>query len=203
MQSAEAALARLCDPQAEVSAHYLIGETGLVWQLVAEDRRAWHAGVGQWGSIKDVNSHSVGIELANPGDRPFPDRQMTALETLLDGVLARWSIPPQGVIAHSDVAPARKRDPGPRFDWRRLARGKRSVWAEGAPDPPGGSGSGLPDPARFHRAARRFGHRCALGAEAACLAAFRLRFRPWASGPLAPADISTIETLAARWPGPA
>ncbi|MEM9196336.1 MAG: N-acetylmuramoyl-L-alanine amidase [Pseudomonadota bacterium] len=203
MASAEAALTRLCDPAVEVSAHYLIGGAGEIWALVPEDRRAWHAGAGAWGGILDVNSHAIGIELDNCGARPFPNRQITALEALLDDVMQRWSILPHGVVAHSDVAPTRKRDPGPRFDWRRLARGGRSVWAEGAPDPRGGSGSDMADPTRFHRAARQFGYRCAPGQAAALLDAFRLRFRPWAGGVLTPADISTIEVLAARWPGPA
>ncbi|RMH49756.1 MAG: N-acetylmuramoyl-L-alanine amidase, partial [Alphaproteobacteria bacterium] len=143
MAGVGAALARLCDPAAEVSAHWLIGADGAVHALVPEERRAWHAGAGAWGRVTDVNSASIGIELDNPGDRPFAAAQMRALETLLDAIMARWNIPPQGVIGHSDMAPGRKRDPGARFDWFRLARAGRSVWppgAGGAPDPPRGSG---------------------------------------------------------------
>jgi N-acetylmuramoyl-L-alanine amidase len=128
MHTAEAALERLCDPEIEVSAHYLISETGEIWQMVDEEKRAWHAGSGQWGAVTDVNSHSIGIELANRGDCPFPEAQMTALESLLAGLLQRWDIPPERVIGHSDMAPDRKQDPGPRFDWQRLARQGLSVW---------------------------------------------------------------------------
>ncbi len=84
--------------------------------------RAWHAGAGLWGGQEDVNSRSIGIELQkNRGDEPFAAPQMVALERLLQGIMARWDIPAQGVIGHSDMAPSRKGDPGPRFDWRRLA----------------------------------------------------------------------------------
>ena len=122
MDSAEAALTRLCDPVAEVSAHYLIGADGTVWQMVDEAARAWHAGAGDWLGQGDVNSRSIGIELDNRGDHPFSNPQMTVLETLLAEIMTRWHIPPDGVIGHSDSAPGRKFDPGPRFDWARLAR---------------------------------------------------------------------------------
>ena len=121
MATPEAALERLCDSAAEVSAHYLICPKGRVWHLVDEAARAWHAGAGQWGDVTDVNSRSIGIELANPGEEPFPEPQMAALEDLMAGIMARWAIAPARVIAHSDMAPARKGDPGPRFDWRRLS----------------------------------------------------------------------------------
>lgn len=122
MESAEAALDRLCDPEAEVSAHYLIGKNGTCWQLVEEAARAWHAGQGSWQGLTDLNSRSIGIELDNRGAEPFPEPQMRVLETVLKGVLDRWSLPPEAVIAHSDLAPGRKTDPGTRFDWARLAR---------------------------------------------------------------------------------
>jgi len=121
-QSAAAALDRLCDPGAEVSAHYLVDYDGSVSALVEEDKRAWHAGAGAWGEIADVNSHSIGIELQNDGAEPFGEPQMAALEALLRDVMARWGIPPEGVIGHEHCAPGRKIDPGPRFDWARLAR---------------------------------------------------------------------------------
>ena len=140
MASAEAALERLCDPASQVSAHWLVAEDGRVWRLVDEAARAWHAGAGEWGGRGDVNSRSIGIELANPGPLdgfpPFPEPQMAALERLLDAVCSRWGITPAGVIAHSDTAPGRKADPGPKFDWRRLAWGGRAVSAE----PDGGAG---------------------------------------------------------------
>ncbi|HBU15274.1 MAG TPA: hypothetical protein DEF16_11095 [Gemmobacter sp.] len=120
MPSCAEAQARLCDPQAEVSAHYLIAETGAVIPLVPEELRAWHAGAGAWGACQDVNSRSLGIELANPGDAPFPEAQMAALEHLLADLRHRWEIPPERVIAHSDMAPHRKTDPGPHFAWQRL-----------------------------------------------------------------------------------
>ncbi len=122
MESAAAAAARLSDPQAEVSAHYLIDYDGEVRSLVAEKMRAWHAGAGAWGEIGDVNSHSIGIELQNTGAEPFPEPQMAALERLLGEIMGRWGIGPAGVIGHSDCAPGRKIDPGARFDWARLVR---------------------------------------------------------------------------------
>ncbi|XHX62910.1 N-acetylmuramoyl-L-alanine amidase [Pseudosulfitobacter sp. SM2401] len=121
MTSAAAAIIRLCDPVHEVSAHYVIARNGQVTQLVSEDQRAWHAGAGQWHGQDDINSRSIGIELDNTGTHPFPEPQMLALETLLVGVLDRWDISPEGVIGHSDMAPGRKFDPGPYFDWTRLA----------------------------------------------------------------------------------
>lgn len=131
MDSASAALQRLCDPLVEVSAHYLIGDDGRCWQLVAEAQRAWHAGAGQWCGLDDINSRSIGIELDNRGDHPFAEPQMVALETLLAEIMARWSIPAQGVIGHSDMAPGRKFDPGPWFDWSRL--GDQGLAAPPAP----------------------------------------------------------------------
>jgi N-acetylmuramoyl-L-alanine amidase len=178
--------ARLCDPAAEVSAHYLVSETGHVIGLVPEEMRAWHAGAGAWGNCTDVNSRSIGIELANGGDAPFPEPQMAALEGLLTDILHRWQIPPERVIGHSDMAPARKSDPGPRFDWKRLALNGLSVWPEPA------------EPGDFAADARAFGYPDL--AEAALLAAFRLRFRPWASGGLSDEDRALIADLATRFP---
>lgn len=122
MHSAQDALAVLCNPDTEVSAHYLIDRQGCVFQMVQEADRAWHAGAGAWGEIRDVNSHSIGIELCNDGFSPFAAPLMDALEVLLREIMARWTIPPVGVIGHSDCAPGRKIDPGARFDWRRLER---------------------------------------------------------------------------------
>lgn len=122
MDTAEAALERLCDPQYEVSAHYLISAQGAVHQLVSEDMRAWHAGAGQWREITDVNSHSIGIELDNRGDHPYAHPQVETLCALLPGIMKRWNITFENIIGHSDCAPGRKIDPGPRFDWLRLRR---------------------------------------------------------------------------------
>ncbi len=132
MRSAEEALARLCDPAAKVSAHYLIDEDGTIHRLVGEDMRAWHAGVSSWRGETDVNGRSIGIELVNSGHefgyRRFPDSQMTALERLATEVLSRHPIPPRHVLGHSDVAPGRKSDPGELFDWPRLARAGIGLW---------------------------------------------------------------------------
>lgn len=128
MDTAQAALTRLSDPQHEVSAHYLIGRCGQIWQLVDEDMRAWHAGAGAWGGQGDVNSRSIGIELSNSGAEPFSELLMSSLEILLTDLMARWNIPPEGLIGHSDMAPLRKRDPGSRFDWERLALQDLSIW---------------------------------------------------------------------------
>ena len=193
MASAEDALRRLCDacpPEGlgPVSCHYLISETGRIWQMVRERDRAWHAGVGAWGGREDVNSHSIGIELANTGLHPFPEPQMAALEALLPGILARWAIAPARVIGHSDMAPGRKIDPGPRFDWRRLARQGLSVW-------PGAAGEG-----DFHADLARFGYPVEAVAEADLLEAFRARFRPHGRGPVSAEDRRIARDLAERFP---
>ncbi|MDE2303842.1 MAG: N-acetylmuramoyl-L-alanine amidase [Sphingomonadales bacterium] len=125
MESAAAALARLTDPDARVSAHYLIDEDGTVTRLVPESKRAWHAGRSYWRGVTDINSASIGIELVNPGHewgyRPFPDAQMAALLPLLADICWRHRIEPANVLGHSDVAPARRQDPGELFDWELLA----------------------------------------------------------------------------------
>ena len=132
MQTGAAALARMCDPASKVSAHYMIEEDGRVFRLVQEDRRAWHAGVSCWRGQRDVNARSIGIELVNPGHefgyRDFPDRQIAALVVLAHGILDRNPIPPHNVVGHSDVAPARKTDPGERFPWRALAAAGIGLW---------------------------------------------------------------------------
>jgi N-acetylmuramoyl-L-alanine amidase len=194
MESCDAALDRLCDPVAEVSAHYLISEVGSVLALVPEAARAWHAGAGAWGGITDVNSHSIGIELANTGAQPFPHPQMTALERLLAQVMDRWRISPDRVIAHSDMAPDRKGDPGARFDWRRLALAGLAVWPQGR-----GGDDGPADVAAFCAAVRAFGYPAGAAPDH-LLAAFRLRFRPWAQGPLDAEDLRCATDLARRFP---
>ena len=137
METADAALARLCDPAAKVSAHYLIDEDGFVRRLVAEERRAWHAGVAWWRGAHDVNGRSLGIELVNPGHefgyRPFAEAQMAALEDLARDILARHPIEARNVVGHSDVAPRRKMDPGELFDWPRLAAAGIGLWPDSAP----------------------------------------------------------------------
>lgn len=169
MADASSARARLCDPGAEVSAHWLIDEAGGVEALVPEDRRAWHAGAGAWRDREDVNSRSIGIEIANPGDRPFLASQMDSLIVLLRQIMERWNIGPAGVIGHSDMAPGRKWDPGPRFDWQRLAREGLATGTRYGADYPLASNLD------------RIGYpSCEADIR---LAAFRLRFRPWGRGP--------------------
>lgn len=145
MKTAKAALDRLCDATAKVSAHYLIDEAGQVYALVPEARRAWHAGEACWQGARNVNDRAIGIELVNPGHefgyRPFPEPQMYALEALLHDILARHPIPAARVLGHSDIAPGRKEDPGEYFDWARLARagiGLWPVWPEATSGPAGG-----------------------------------------------------------------
>lgn len=181
MADGPSAHARLCDPQAEVSAHWLIHEDGQLDALVPEDRRAWHAGAGSWRGRDDVNSRSIGIELVNPGDRPFPEPQMAALEQVLRDIMARWGIPATGVIGHSDMAPGRKIDPGPRFDWRRLALQGLAIWPEA-----------MGDDAPLTDSLTRLGY----PDDANSLLAFRLRFRPWAEGPESAEDRRQASALA-------
>jgi N-acetylmuramoyl-L-alanine amidase len=137
MPTGEGALKRLLDPASEVSAHYLIWEDGAIDQLVAESERAWHAGKATWKGETDLNSASIGVEIVNPGhdggSPPFPDRQIAATIALARDVCARWAIAPDRVLAHSDVAPARKRDPGEGFPWERLWRSGVGHWTEPAP----------------------------------------------------------------------
>ena len=119
MKSAEEALIRMCNPTCEVSAHYMIDEDGTLTHLVDEQMRAWHAGVAMWRGFSNINSRSIGIELVNPGHefgyRDFPDAQMQTLITLCQDIVARHEIPARNIVAHSDVAPSRKQDPGERF----------------------------------------------------------------------------------------
>ena len=141
MQSAAAALERLRDPAAEVSAHWLVEEDGTVHRLVDEARRAWHAGRASWAGATDINARSVGIEIVNPGHefgyRRFPVPQMASVAALAGAILARHPIPPARVLGHSDVAPDRKEDPGELFDWAALAAAGIGIWPAIAPPPPG------------------------------------------------------------------
>lgn len=137
MESGAAALDRLREREAGVSAHYMVEEDGEVFRLVAEDKRAWHAGVSAWRGIADVNSASVGIEIVNGGHEfglpPFPEAQIEAVIALCRDVMGRHGIAARDVVGHSDIAPARKADPGERFPWRRLAAAGVGLW----PDPAG------------------------------------------------------------------
>ncbi|WP_298847268.1 N-acetylmuramoyl-L-alanine amidase [uncultured Ruegeria sp.] len=192
MHSAQAALDRLCDPEAEVSAHYLIGSDGNVWQMVREKDRAWHAGAGEWRGRTDINSRSIGIELDNSGQVPFSEPQMAALENLLSDIQGRLGIHPWNVIGHSDMAPQRKLDPGPKFDWDRLTRRRLGV------GPVVLKGISLdempPDEKHFAFIAMRAGYPEARTED--LLKAFRNRFSPTRRGPLSKKDMGDIERLA-------
>ncbi|NJO39020.1 MAG: N-acetylmuramoyl-L-alanine amidase [Rhizobiales bacterium] len=179
MRTADAALARLCDPEAKVSAHYVVDGEGRMVRLVDEKKRAWHAGASCWQGRERLNDCSIGIEIVNPGHewgyRPFTEAQYRALEWICPAIMKRWSIPPGRVLAHSDVAPDRKEDPGELFDWRRLAASGIGIWPEdgaGTPRPVDQAiqqlhaiGYSLPDPGDSQAATRR-------------VAAFQRRFRP-------------------------
>ena len=175
MPTADEALARLCDPQAKVSAHYFIDEAGTVTRLVPEDKRAWHAGRSYWRGITDINSASIGIELANPGHewgyRPFPEAQMEALLPLLADIVDRHKISRANVVGHSDIAPARKDDPGELFDWERLARLRLAL-----PIPRPKIWLVYDNPGAFYLALERFGYDISDGR--AAVRAFQRRWRP-------------------------
>ncbi|MGM0561094.1 MAG: N-acetylmuramoyl-L-alanine amidase [Pseudomonadota bacterium] len=137
MESGAVALARLCDPAARVSAHYLVEEDGRVLRLVPEHRRAWHAGLSHWAGEDNLNDASLGIEIVNPGHefgyRPFPEPQMQAVIELAVVLRNRHGIARHRVVGHSDIAPLRKEDPGELFDWPRLARHGLGLWSDDAP----------------------------------------------------------------------
>ncbi len=137
MPTAAHALHRLCDPAAQVSAHYTVDEDGVIHAHVAEDRRAWHAGASSWRGLGDINSRSIGIEIVNPGHefgyRPFPAAQMEAVRALSLAVMERHAIRRENVLGHSDIAPARKEDPGELFDWPGLARAGIGLWPMPSP----------------------------------------------------------------------
>ncbi len=175
IESAEAALDRLCDPAAEVSCHYFVHEDGSIVELVPEDKRAWHAGKAHWREWDDINSASVGIEIVNPGHefgyRAFPDAQIDAVVRLVHEIKDRHEITRGNVVGHSDVAPARKRDPGELFPWTKLARLRLAL-----PRPT----KNLMDPnwseAGFLLALERFGYD--VTDKLAAIMAFQRRFRP-------------------------
>lgn len=189
MRSAEAALDRLCDPVSKVSAHVLIDEDGTAVRLVDEAYRAWHAGVSAWRGIEGVNACSLGVELVNPGEehglRAFPAVQIEALVALCRDWIARYKIPAVHVVGHSDVAPDRKRDPGPLFPWARLADAGIGLW-------PGMDAPVLDEASK--RALRFIGYRMDRFGVDACLRAFRLRFLP--DHPGGPMDAATSRRIA-------
>ena len=172
METAAAALERLCDPEAKVSAHYVIAEDGAVFNMVPEDMRAWHAGRAFWRGGSAINARSIGIELVNPGHelgyRDFAELQMAALETLALDIIRRHPIPARNVVGHSDIAPSRKTDPGEKFDWRRLASAGIGLWPGAAAAGEGeGDAGGLLAEIGYDTADL-----------AAALTAFQRRYRP-------------------------
>jgi N-acetylmuramoyl-L-alanine amidase len=208
MKTGAAALARLCDPHSEVSAHYLVWEDGRIDQLVAEHRRAWHAGKASWKGDSDLNSLSIGVEIVNPGHEggspPFSDAQIEATIALARDLCARLHIPPERVLAHSDVAPGRKRDPGEIFPWERLWRADVGHWTSPAPVAGGGAMFGPAQEGPPVRALQAmlglYGYGVPLSgvydAETrAVVAAFQRHFRPARID--GEADASTLATLKA------
>jgi len=175
MVDAASALDRLCDPSSKVSSHYLIAEDGQLYRLVHETKRAWHAGKAHWRGIDDVNSASIGIEMVNPGHengyRPFSEAQMEALIPLMAGIVRRYGITRGNIVGHSDVAPARKDDPGELFDWEKLASFRLAL-----PRPSKYLTDPLWSDASFLLALERFGYDVVDGE--AAVRAFQRRFRP-------------------------
>jgi len=169
MRGAQEALERLCDPAAKVSAHYTVDEDGTIYAHVPEARRAWHAGAASWAGATDINARSIGIELVNPGHefgyREFTDDQIASLITLCHSILMRHPIPSWHVLGHSDVAPARKGDPGELFPWERLAKAGVGLWPQTVASDPG------PD------ALSRFGYD-PNASQDKLIAAFQRHFRP-------------------------
>ena len=205
MASGEAAVGWLCNPASKVSSHYVVFEDGRTVQLVDEARRAWHAGKSSWAGETDINTRSVGIEIVNPGHefgyRPFPDVQIEAVIALCRGIISRHPIPPERVLAHSDVAPLRKEDPGELFPWQQLFEAGVGHWAPPAPVAPGpflhagdhGLGVGALKQ-RFRRYGYGIGEDSQFDAGTeAVVTAFQRHFRPARVDGVA--DVSTVATL--------
>jgi len=178
MTAAAAALERLCDLDARVSAHYVVEENGVIWRLVPENRRAFHAGISCWEGERDLNAVSLGIEIVNPGHewgyRAYPEVQMASVEVLCTDLISRHAIPAHRVVGHSDIAPERKADPGELFDWQRLARAGIGIW------PPVNSS----EPGREIDRTQSLGDLATIGycateqSVSSALIAFQRRFRP-------------------------
>jgi N-acetylmuramoyl-L-alanine amidase len=183
MTSAEAAIERLCDTQARVSAHYVLEEDGSFWRLVAEERRAFHAGISCWRGEVDLNRVSIGIEIVNPGHewgyRPFPAAQMASLVALCRDILARRPIPPDRILGHSDIAPDRKSDPGELFDWAALAQAGIGLWPAPRPglEKRRGKAVGVVERAGALADLAAIGYCVGAGTERVAIAAFQRRFR--------------------------
>ena len=189
MPSGPEALAKLQDPQAKVSSHYLVEEDGRVFFLAPEERRAWHAGVSSWKGERDINGLSIGIEIVNPGHefgyRAFPDAQIAAVIALLDEIRTRWTIEDARILGHSDVAPERKTDPGELFPWKTLAAAGHGLWVEppAAPGLPLGEGETGAGVFALQAGLTRLGYDCAPSGTfdahtASVIRAFQRHWRP-------------------------
>lgn len=205
MEDPNAAFERLRDPEAKVSCHYLVFEDGRIVQMVPEDRRAWHAGISSWEGRDDINSRSIGIEICNPGHDfgypSFPSRQIAATTALCRGIVARRAIRRDRVVAHSDIAPMRKRDPGEKFPWKLLSESGIGLWVEPTPITdwlvmvPGDEGDGV---LALQRALSEYGYGVPLHGQyedvtAEVVRAFQRHFRPAQVDGMV--DTSTRETL--------
>jgi N-acetylmuramoyl-L-alanine amidase len=208
MRDTEAALVKLCSAGSEVSTHYVVMEDGYIVQCVPEARRAWHAGAAVWEGESDINSCSIGIEIANPGHShgypDFPKRQIAAVTALCRSVFTRYRIPAWRVLGHSDVAPARKQDPGEKFPWRVLCDSGIGLWVRPAPIVPGGPvfvlGESDPAIADMQALLGQYGYNVPTagefdGATRDVIAAFQRHFRPAQVDGIA--DTSTIATIKA------
>jgi N-acetylmuramoyl-L-alanine amidase len=175
MPDGPSAIAWLRNPESKVSCHYLVAEDGQILRMVPEEKRAWHAGRSYWRGLRNVNSASIGIEIVNPGHehgyRPFPEEQMNSVLRLVADIVDRYDIPRANVVGHSDVAPARKQDPGELFDWGKLARYGLALArpTKGLMDPHWTDGG-------FLLALERFGYD--VSDAKAAVTAFQRRFRP-------------------------
>jgi N-acetylmuramoyl-L-alanine amidase len=205
MESAEKACDWLCDPRSHVSCHYLVDEAGEIIQMVDEAMRAWHAGQSSWHGETDINSHSIGIEIQNPGMRygyrAFPLEQMSAVIALSKDIVARNAIAPERVLAHSDVAPGRKVDPGALFDWRLLHAAGIGHWVDPAAIEAGAGlkeGDSGPEVERLQNGLASYGYGLPMtgvydARTKAVVSAFQLHFRPARVDGIA--DRSTVDTL--------
>jgi N-acetylmuramoyl-L-alanine amidase len=189
MQTGEAALARMRDYDASVSAHYMVEEDGRIFRLVPEERRAWHAGVSYWKGRRNLNAVSIGIEIVNPGHdwgyRPFPEPQIASVIALVGDIRTRWIIQDGDIVGHSDIAPDRKKDPGELFPWRTLAEAGHGLWAEPPPSPGEPLADGATGPGVFALQAglTRLGYDCAPSGEyeprtTTIVTAFQRHWRP-------------------------
>jgi N-acetylmuramoyl-L-alanine amidase len=207
MATGEAALGLLCGPEAQVSCHYLVWEDGRIWQLAPESRRAWHAGMSYWAGETDLNSRSIGVEIVHPGhiggSPPYPEAQIAAVIALCQDISRRLKIRPERILAHSDIAPARKKDPGEFFPWPRLHAAGVGHWVAPAlirPGPAYEPGAMGPPVGALQKMLAAYGYDAPASgvyddATRAAVAAFQRHFRPERVDGIA--DVSTLQTLKA------